>query len=247
MELLLRAFFFAFVFLFTIVNLGCQAGRHDREASSPEEMREVMVKTQLEGRGIKDKAVLEAMGRIPRHFFVPAHLSTRAYEDNPLPIGSDQTISQPYVVALMTESLKLDKNCRVLEIGTGSGYQAAVLAKIVKEVYTIEIIRELADRAKKTLESQNYTNVTVRCGDGYSGWKERAPFDAVMVTAAAENVPQPLIDQLKPGGRLCIPVGRQGEVQALMLLTKKADGSVEKKHITSVLFVPLTRQKHQAP
>ncbi|MDQ7825123.1 MAG: protein-L-isoaspartate(D-aspartate) O-methyltransferase [Candidatus Eremiobacteraeota bacterium] len=238
-----RALFLALIFLFSLAIPGCQAGPQQNEAATPEAMREAMVKTQLENRGIKDKAVLDAMRRIPRHLFVPGNLKTRACEDNPLPIGSGQTISQPYVVALMTESLKLSKSDRVLEIGTGSGYQAAVLAEIVKEVYSIEIIKELADRAKKTLESQKYKNVTVKCGDGYAGWKEHAPFDAIIVTAAAEKIPQPLIDQLKPGGRLSIPVGPQKEVQKLMLLTKRADGSIEKTCITEVLFVPLTREK----
>jgi protein-L-isoaspartate(D-aspartate) O-methyltransferase len=184
--------------------------------------------------------VRAALARVPRHEFVPPEMREHAYLNRPLPIGSDQTISQPYIVALMTELAAVGPGARVLEVGTGSGYQAAVLAEIVEHVYTVEIIEDLGRRAQQTLRRLGYANVTVRIGDGYHGWPEQAPFDAILVTAAPESVPQPLIDQLKPGGRLVIPVGRQGEAQSLQVVTRDASGRVGVRDVLPVGFVPLT-------
>ena len=200
--------------------------------------REKMVKEQIEAWGIKDKKVLEAMRKVPRHEFVADYYKSRAYDDTPLPIGLGQTISQPYIVALMTELLQLEKGDRVLEVGTGSGYQAAVLAEITDEVYTIEIFEELGRDAKKRLERLGYTNVKVKIADGYYGWEEYAPFDAIIVTCAAEHVPPPLIQQLKEGGKMCIPVGGPFQVQTLMLIEKK-EGKITSRSILPVVFVPM--------
>lgn len=204
-------------------------------------MRERMVDRQIEARGVSDNNVLAAMRKVPRHLFVPEKLRDDAYGDYPLPIGRGQTISQPYIVAFMTEAAKPSRNKTALEIGTGSGYQAAVLAEIVDTVYTIEIVDELAGEAAARLKNLGYSNVVVRSGDGYFGWKEKAPFDIIIVTAAAESVPQPLTEQLAENGRLIIPVGGQGEVQELILLTKKK-GTISERRLTSVRFVPFTRQ-----
>lgn len=182
--------------------------------------RKRMVEEQIAYRGVKDKSVLEAMESVPRHLFIPEETRFSSYYDQPVPIGFGQTISQPYVVAFMTELLRAGSDDVVLEVGTGSGYQAAVLAKLVKQVYTVEIIEDLGKEAQKRLNTLGYNNVKVMIGDGYKGWPEHAPFDAVIVTAAAEHVPLPLIDQLKPGGRMVIPVGGVYEVQDLMLITK---------------------------
>ena len=201
--------------------------------------RKAMVENDIKGRGIKDKTVIEAMGRVPRHLFVDKSLSARAYEDYPLPIGEGQTISQPYVVALMTEALRLKPADRVLEIGTGSGYQAAVLSVIVKQVYSIEIRKSLADMAAKRLRDQGYTNVRVKYGDGYPGWEEFAPFDAIIITAAANHIPPPLIKQLKIGGRLIIPLGSTVYYQTLTLVTKKEKGELDVQQMGSVAFVPM--------
>jgi protein-L-isoaspartate(D-aspartate) O-methyltransferase len=203
-------------------------------------MRERMVADQMAARDIKDPRVLAAMRKIPRHLFVPADQQRLAYEDHPLPIGKDQTISQPYIVAYMSQALDLKPTDKVLEIGTGSGYQAAVLAELAREVYTIEIVKELADRATTTLADAGYKNVHVRHGDGYAGWPEQAPFDAIMVTAAPDHVPQPLVDQLAPGGRMIIPVGDY--FQELRLIQRTDKGVVERSSLP-VRFVPLTRQK----
>ncbi len=203
-------------------------------------LRERMVKEQIEARGVKDARVLAAMRKVPRHEFVPARVRPRAYEDYPLPIGEGQTISQPYIVALMTELLHLKGDEKVLEIGTGSGYQAAVLSVLAKEVYTIEIVEPLARRAERALKRLGYRNVSVRCGDGFKGWPERAPFDAVIVTCAPERTPPPLIEQLKPGGRLVIPVGPEWGSQWLKVLTKRADGRVTEERVIPVRFVPMT-------
>ena len=209
--------------------------------------RRLMVKEQLiaRGRDITNSRVLAAMGKVPRHEFVPERLRSRAYQDSPLPIGHDQTISQPFIVAFMTESLQPRPSDRVLEIGTGSGYQAAVLAELVAEVYTIEIIKELADRAAADLKRLGYTNVQVRAGDGYQGWPQAAPFDAIIVTCAPNKVPQPLVDQLKTGGRMIIPVGVSWN-QELVLLHKR-DGKLEQQTVLPVRFVPMTGEAEQKP
>lgn len=209
------------------------------------ETRESMVRRDIasgvfDRNPVRDPAVLRAMRTVPRHEFVPAEVRAHAYADSPLPIGHDQTISQPYIVATMTEALQVGPDDVVLEIGTGSGYQAAVLAEIVKHVYTIEIVEPLGLRAKADLQRVGYTNIDVRIGDGYKGWPEHAPFDAIIVTAAPDHVPQPLIDQLKPGGRMVIPVGETGRVQHLKRLTKKEDGSVAEETLELVRFVPMT-------
>jgi protein-L-isoaspartate(D-aspartate) O-methyltransferase len=220
-----------------ILSLGTALAQLDYTA-----LRKHMVEEQIEKRGIIDQSTLQAMLDVPRHRFVPDDLKPYAYQDAPLPIGNGQTISQPYIVAFMTEVLKLKKTDRVLEIGTGSGYQAAVLAKIVDSVYTIEIVEDLALEAQKRLKELNYDNITVRAGDGYHGWPEKAPFDAVMVTAGAEDIPEALIDQLKQGGRLIIPVGPHNGVRQLVLVVKKKN-KVIKRNLMAVRFVPFTRQK----
>jgi len=188
-------------------------------------------------------AVRNAMGKVERHRLVPAAEASRAYRNHPLPIGSGQTISQPYVVALSTDLLEAKPHDVVLEVGTGSGYQAAVLAEVVSKVYSIELIEALGRTAQKRLEELGYGNIEVRIGDGYAGWPERAPFDGIVVTAAAPRVPQTLVDQLKPGGRMVIPVGGDGETQYLKLLTKRADGGVDEKRVLPVRFVPLVPGK----
>ncbi len=200
--------------------------------------RKQMIKHDIKGRGIKDKRVIDAMAKIPRHLFVPAFYKDKAYGDYPLPIGEGQTISQPYVVALMTEALNLKPDDRVLEIGTGSGYQAAVLAEIVKEVYTIEIRQRLAEEAEKRLKELGYKNIKVKHADGYFGWQEYAPFDAIIITASANHIPPPLIKQLKEGGRLIIPLGRTVYFQTLTLVTKKKE-DLELKQMGGVSFVPM--------
>ena len=189
-------------------------------------------------RGIVDARVLAAMRKVPRERFVPENLRERSYGDHPLPIGYDQTISQPYIVAFMTEQLRPRAEDRVLEIGTGSGYQAAILAELVKEVYSIEIVEPLARSAEATLAQLGYKNVHVKAGDGYKGWPEHAPFDAVMVTCAPDHIPQPLVDQLKEGGRMMIPVGKAG-AQELFWLQKK-DGKMKRQSVIPVRFVPMT-------
>jgi protein-L-isoaspartate(D-aspartate) O-methyltransferase len=200
-------------------------------------LREKMVKTQIEARGIKDIRVLSAMRKVPRHLFVPEKYRRWAYIDSPLPIGEGQTISQPYIVALMTELLNLKGDEKVLEIGTGSGYQAAILAEIVKEVYTIEILETLANSAEARLKDMGYTNIFVKCGDGYQGWIDHAPYDGIIVTCAPGHIPQPLIEQLSMGGRMVIPVGEK--YQELLLITKTRKG-IDKKSIIPVRFVPMT-------
>jgi protein-L-isoaspartate(D-aspartate) O-methyltransferase len=205
------------------------------------EKRLRMVEKDLQARGIKDPKVLEAMGRIPRQLFVDDSQRDQAYADHPLPIGEGQTISQPYVVALMTEAIRLKPADRVLEIGTGSGYQAAVLAEIVREVYTIEIRKGLAEAAVKRLADLGYRKVKARYGDGYFGWEEYAPFDAIMITAAANHIPPPLIKQLKEGGRLILPLGSTLFHQTLTLVTKEK-GDLRMEQRESVVFVPLTGQ-----
>ena len=192
------------------------------------------------GRAIFSTNVLAAMGKVPRHEFVPERARASAYENRPLPIGQGQTISQPFIVALMTELMDVRPGDRVLEIGTGSGYQAAVLSQIAGAVYTVEIIEPLAREAKGRFERLGYRNISAKTGDGYQGWAEHAPFDAIMVTAAPREVPQPLIDQLKPGGRLVVPVGGQLAGQSLLLIRKNPDGTVTRRTLLAVRFVPLT-------
>jgi len=198
--------------------------------------RLTMVREQIEARGIKNKAVLESMRNIPRHLFIPENFRQEAYEDEPVPIGYGQTISQPYIVALMTELLELNSDSKVLEIGTGSGYQAAILSTLADSVFSIEIIPELAAAADSILKELNY-KVEVKCGDGYRGWPDQAPFDAIIVTAAPEKIPQPLIEQLAENGRLVIPVGSY--YQELKLI-RKVDGKLIETNIAPVRFVPMT-------
>ena len=202
--------------------------------------RTQMVEQQLRSRGIADSAVLAAMSRVPRHLFVPADVRVEAYDDHPLPIGHNQTISQPYIVAYMTEVADVSPTDRVLEIGTGSGYQAAVLAEIAREVYSIEIVPELAESARQVLTTLGYSNLHLRTGDGYAGWKEHAPFDAIVVTAAPDHVPPALVDQLAVGGRLVIPVGNIE--QQMRVITKTPQGIIEERTL-GVRFVPLVRSK----
>jgi len=227
-----------YIFLIFLISFFGKCEQDDRFASA----RERMVQDQIIARGIKDSATLYAMKKVPRHEFVPSESIGYAYDDTPLPIGSEQTISQPYIVALMTELIKPKKSHRILEVGTGSGYQAAVLAEIVDSVYTIEILPELAASSAERLKRLGYGNVIVRCGDGYEGWQEFAPFDGILVTAAAENIPQPLIDQLKDGGILVIPVGSVMSVQKL-LLVKKHGNDIETQTILPVRFVPLIHSR----
>jgi protein-L-isoaspartate(D-aspartate) O-methyltransferase len=193
------------------------------------------------GRMALDKRVMNAMRTIPRHQFVPAELRGSSYQNRPLPIGHGQTISQPYIVALMTDLLQTKPSDKVLEVGTGSGYQAAILSPLVKNVYTVEIIAPLAQQATTRLRTLGYKNVTVRHADGYNGWQEHAPFDAIIVTAAATHIPPPLIQQLEPGGRMIIPVGGPFATQSLMLVEKTAAGKVRTRSVLPVMFVPLTR------
>jgi protein-L-isoaspartate(D-aspartate) O-methyltransferase len=200
--------------------------------------RAAMVREQIQARGVKDKRVLRAMEKVKRHLFVPPGGQSEAYEDHPLPIGAGQTISQPYIVGLMTEALRLKVGGRVLEIGTGSGYQAAILGELAKEVYTIEIVPSLGQRAGKLLKDLGYKNISVRVGDGYKGWPDKAPFDGIMLTAAPSKVPEPLIQQLKLGGALVAPVGAAGD-QRLIRLTRTATG-VRREHLLDVRFVPMT-------
>jgi protein-L-isoaspartate(D-aspartate) O-methyltransferase len=198
--------------------------------------REQMVETQISARDVRNAAVLKAMARVPRHLFVPADVQPYAYDDRPLPIGQGQTISQPYIVAYMTEALQLQPGHKVLEIGTGSGYQAAVLAELAREVFSIEIVEALGERARADLARLGYRNVQVRVGDGYRGWPEQAPFDAIIVTAAPGHVPQPLIDQLAMGGRLVLPVG--GWEQELLLVSRDEKG-IHEERLIDVRFVPM--------
>ena len=202
-----------------------------------------MVQQQLKARGINDERLLAAMAKVPREEFVPADQRAGAYQDGPLPIGYDQTISQPYIVAFMTEQLRPKPGDRVLEIGSGSGYQAAILAELVTEVYTIEIVEPLAKTAEATLQRLGYKNVHLKVGDGYKGWPEEAPFDAIIVTCAPDKVPQPLVDQLKDGGRMVIPVGERF-AQQLYLLEKK-NGQLKESVTLPVRFVPMLRDAQQ--
>ena len=217
--------------LLVFVSLGSMAQDFDK-------LRNTMVEEQLKTRNIKSKVVLDAMRNVPRHLFVPQNLRHSAYADSPLPIGFGQTISQPYIVAFMTECIEPVSGMKVLEIGAGSGYQAAVLAYLGCEVYTIELLPELADRAEKILSQLKYSNVNVKCGNGYLGWPDEAPFDAIIVTAAPEKIPEKLIEQLKDGGKMIIPVGPVQSLQYLKLITKKGKKLIE-KDLLPVRFVPM--------
>lgn len=201
-----------------------------------------MVREQIENRGIHHRATLQAMRKVERHLFVPPKFQKDAYEDSPLLIGYNQTISQPYIVAYMTQLLQPKEGHRILEVGTGSGYQAAVLAEIVDKVYSIEIVKELGERAKNLLHQLGYTNIEVIIGDGYQGLASQAPYDGIIVTAAADQIPPPLIKQLKEGGRMVIPIGSPSSVQMLVLVTKK-NGKVTQRELSPVRFVPFTRDK----
>jgi len=210
-----------------------------KEADLFAQSRREMVERDLRARGIKDARVLQAMDSVPRHLFVEERQRPRAYEDRPLPIGEGQTISQPYIVALMTQLLDLTGSERVLEVGTGSGYQAAVLSLLAREIYTVEIVPPLADRARATLASLGYENVWVKVGDGFFGWEEKAPFEAILVTAAAKELPEPLWRQLREGGRLVMPIGGERQTQKLIRV-RKINGKRQTEQITGVLFVPMT-------
>jgi len=209
-----------------------------REVEDFERQREAMVRYQIEARGITDPRVLEAMRKVPRHLFVPPEYRDAAYEDRPLPIGEGQTISQPYIVALMTEALDLKGDEKVLEIGTGSGYQAAILAELAREVYTVELEPSLAQRAAETLRSLGYTNVHVAVRDGFYGWPEEAPFDRIILTCAAPRIPETLLQQLKDGGKMVLPLGEDHMSQVLVLVEKRGEELIEKE-ITGVVFVPM--------
>jgi protein-L-isoaspartate(D-aspartate) O-methyltransferase len=225
-------------FLLFLAN--CTEGKKASELSPEGDfkpMRERMVETQIKTRGVKDDRVLAAMLKVERHLFVPKELQTSAYSDQPLPIGEGQTISQPYIVALMTELLDLKGDEKVLEVGTGSGYQAAILAELAKEVYTIEIVEKLASSSEKILLELGYKNIKVKAGDGYLGWPEAAPFDAIIVTCAPDHIPKPLLDQLKEGGRMVVPVGAY--TQELKKIVKRS-GKIETNDVIPVIFVPMT-------
>jgi len=224
------------IIVFTIGFFSSLSGQNKFEIK-----RKEMVKKQIQARGIADKNTLKALEVVPRHLFVPEEYQDQAYDDGPLPIGYGQTISQPYIVAYMTELLNVGPNDVVLEIGTGSGYQAAILSRIVKKVYTVEIVEELGLAAKERLKALNYDNVEVKIGDGYYGWEEHAPYSGIIVTAASEYIPPPLIKQLKDKGRMIIPVGSPFSVQNLMLVEKSGD-KIRTKSLIPVRFVPLTRQ-----
>ncbi len=227
--------------------------KSDTSMSSPEqdsveqESRERMVRLHLQARDITDGDVIRAMRRVPRHELIPAALRDQAYADRPLPIGHGQTISQPYIVALMTQLARVRPGCRALDVGTGSGYQAAVLAEMGAKVYSIEILPELAEQAKRQLQRIGYDQVELRCGDGYQGWSEHAPFDVILVAAAPREIPEPLIEQLAPGGHLVIPIGSYH--QSLIVVSKQPDGSLRRRTVASVAFVPMTgeAERRQTP
>jgi len=234
------------VFLFLIVSclmvFNCCLGKKAGDERGLENKRRAMVSEQIEERGIKDRRVLGAMEKVPRHEFVPEKYRPFAYGDYPLPIGEGQTISQPYVVALMTECLSLESDDKVLEVGTGSGYQAAILSELAGEVYTIEILEPLAKRAEELLQKLGYRNVKVKRGDGYLGWEEYAPFDGIIVTCAPDHIPQPLIEQLAEGGRMVIPVGETHFPQVLKLVEKR-EGKLTAQNVIPVSFVPMTGEE----
>ncbi len=225
-------------FLFSLMlNLG-----YSQNTDSYENQRKIMVEDQIKRRGVKDVGVLKAVQKVEREKFVPEKYRDLAYSDNPLPIGHQQTISQPYIVAYMTEHLQVSKSHNVLEIGTGSGYQAAILAELAHHVFTIEIIPKLAESAEKVLMELGYENITVRTGDGYKGWPEEAPFDRIMVTAAPNEIPEKLVEQLAPNGRMILPVGGSIFAQYLWLVQKDKEGIVTKEKILAVRFVPMVKE-----
>ena len=225
-------------FLFSLMlNLG-----YSQNTDSYENQRKIMVEDQIKRRGVKDVGVLKAVQKVEREKFVPEKYRDLAYSDNPLPIGHQQTISQPYIVAYMTEHLQVSKSHNVLEIGTGSGYQAAILAELAHHVFTIEIIPKLAESAEKVLMELAYENITVRTGDGYKGWPEEAPFDRIMVTAAPNEIPEKLVEQLAPNGRMILPVGGSIFAQYLWLVQKDKEGIVTKEKILAVRFVPMVKE-----
>ncbi len=232
-------------FLFFVISLSFPGVAYDFSSKAGEEgyeeRRNDMVARQIAARGVKDQGVLRAMRRVPRHLFIPKGSLGFAYGDFPLSIGYGQTISQPYIVALMTELLKPGQDDIALEVGTGSGYQAAVLSEIVKEVFTIEIIPPLGRAAERRLNELGYENITVKVADGYYGWEDHAPFDCIVVTAAADHIPPPLIQQLKKGGKMAIPVGHPFSVQHLMLVEKSVDGEIKTRNVLPVRFVPFRR------
>jgi protein-L-isoaspartate(D-aspartate) O-methyltransferase len=236
------------ILTFIVIMLVVSVGYADCLPDTPalEKARHHMVQTTIENRGISDRRVLDAMLTVPRHCFVPDKLLSVAYADRPLPIGEGQTISQPYVVALMSEILGLSSDQRVLEIGTGSGYQAAILSQLTHQVYSIEIKQKLYERASNKLKSNDYKNISTRHGDGYFGWPQSAPFDAIMITAAIDHIPPPLLKQLKDGGRLTLPLGNPFSYQNLVLVTKKGDDLMVKQ-VTGVLFVPMTGHALKQP
>lgn len=239
---LLTFFTFSSTSLFSVPDsFGLGASPQDPDRQSE---RHWMVSKQIAERGIKDSRVLKAMRKVPRHEFVPESEAPSAYEDYPLPIGYGQTISQPYIVAFMTEAVELTGEEKVLEIGTGSGYQAAVLAEIVPQVFTIEIVEPLAREAKKTLMALDYANVTVRAGDGYQGWPNEAPFDVIILTAAPDHVPQPLMEQLKVGGRLILPTGTWRQE---LILIRRTETGYEETSLLPVAFVPMTGEAEKVP
>jgi len=222
--------------------------QQDDRAGDPPRLRrqrQQMVDEQIRARGVTSPRVLAAMQQVPRHLFVPDSERAQAYEDHPLPIGGGQTISQPYIVGLMTALLALPASAKVLEIGTGSGYQAAVLSRVAGQVYSMEIVPELGARARDTLARLGYDNVHVRVADGYRGWPEAAPFDGILLTAAPQTVPAPLVAQLKPGGRMVLPIG--GFDQELMVLTKNLDGTIKQEKVLPVRFVPMTGEAEGRP
>lgn len=246
-----------FTLFFTVANeYNLSSGRNYLWLSSPtetdtlewhrprfkerEDERNQLVEEAITAHGIKDSATIEAIRNVPRHLFVPEKQQKYAYENVPLPIGYGQTISQPFVVAYMTQALNLEAGEKVLEIGTGSGYQAAVLSELTPYVFTIEIVEELAKRTRTLLKQLGYKTIKTKIGDGYKGWKKHAPFDAIILTAAAEQIPEPLVQQLKPGGIMIMPVGRQNETQALVQITKNKEGDIETRQLLPVRFVPMT-------
>lgn len=232
----------ALILFGTIFKASSEASGASEEADTFAAARETMVTTQIQARGVTDEATLAAMRNTPRHKFVPPAQRSQAYDDRPIPIGHGQTISQPFIVAYMTQLLKLKEGQKALEIGTGSGYQAAVLAEIIDDVYTIEIIEALAKSGEQNLRSAGYDKVQVKHADGYYGWKEHAPFDAIVVTAASPDIPAPLVEQLKDGGRMIIPVGNPLQVQQLTLVEKDGE-DIKTTNLMAVRFVPFTRAK----